>query len=165
MQKRLYFICPTDHLESIINDRYKEENYYLTSLGNSISFDFETVEQLNSLVLEKEISHITFVLSDTNSIIEDALLHQNFGNLQTLKPLHSEILKQKKLADKVWHTSSLRVLVATHYLSCKIDELHHQLSSWMTKPIKIDAKIYHRKQARFTESTPDLLLLRYFHLN
>lgn len=55
MQKHLYFICPTDHLETVINNTFKQENYYCNSLGNSIKFDSEMVGQINVLIETKNI--------------------------------------------------------------------------------------------------------------
>ena len=67
MEPQLYFICPTDHLEHIINDQLGGVNYFYFSLGNSLGFDVETLEQLSSFLNEKRIENISFVLSDSNN--------------------------------------------------------------------------------------------------
>ena len=48
MLKHLYFICPTDFLEGVIENVFKQINYYYTSLGNSITFDKDSVKQLKN---------------------------------------------------------------------------------------------------------------------
>ena len=48
MQKRLFFICPTDNLEKAINFKFKQENYFLTSLGNSFEFNKDDVKEINT---------------------------------------------------------------------------------------------------------------------
>mgnify|MGYP004137638051 CR=1 FL=1 len=69
MRKHLYFVCPTDHLETVINDHCYQENYYLTSLGNSVSFNSEFIGEINSLIEANRITEITFILSDNTSAI------------------------------------------------------------------------------------------------
>ncbi len=81
MRKHLYFICPTDRLEAVINARFKQENYYWTSLGNSVSFDNERVGEINALMETKSITGITFVLSDDNCMFLDALKDREFSSI------------------------------------------------------------------------------------
>ncbi len=66
MQKHLYFICPTDYLETVIEASFLEENYFLTSLGNSLRLDSETLGEINGFIESKNINEITFVLSEDN---------------------------------------------------------------------------------------------------
>lgn len=43
MHKCLYLVCPTDCLEPIINNTFKQEHYFYTSLGNAFVADSETL--------------------------------------------------------------------------------------------------------------------------
>ena len=63
--RKLYFVCPTDCLERTL-DKNRQENYYVTSLGNSVIFSEEMVEKINSFIESKGIKEITFVLSNNN---------------------------------------------------------------------------------------------------
>ena len=63
MGKHLYFVCPTDNLETVIENHFQNKNYFLSSLGNSLGFSFEVVEEINSLIENKGITEINFVLA------------------------------------------------------------------------------------------------------
>ena len=71
MPKHLYFICPTDHLETVINRHYNEENYFISSLGNSIDFNKQFTAYLCDLVEAKGITEISFVLAQDNTLFND----------------------------------------------------------------------------------------------
>jgi hypothetical protein len=95
MNKHLYFICPTDHLETVIQKISQEKNYYLTSLGNSIDLDFETMGQINSLIESKKITQISFILSNNNHFFNEPKnleLHQmSIHLIEKIKELRSQI--------------------------------------------------------------------------
>ena len=69
MLKHLYFTCPTDHLETVISESFDQENYFLSSLGNSVSFSSEFVNEVSSFIKAHSINKITFILSENNRII------------------------------------------------------------------------------------------------
>ena len=96
MQKHLFFICPTDALEGLINRAYKEENYFLSSLANSINFSEAVSETINALIETKCITEISFVLSTNNALFLDALSPQNFNSIKVLHPLYKAVNAQKK---------------------------------------------------------------------
>ena len=73
MKKHLFFVCPTDFLESTISEQFKGDLYFITSLGNSIKFDNDFLDQLKVLLSSQQISEITFLLSLDNSIVKDAM--------------------------------------------------------------------------------------------
>ena len=50
MSNNLYFICPTDNLESIINSTFNEEKYYVTSLANSITFNHQFIKLTSNII-------------------------------------------------------------------------------------------------------------------
>ena len=76
MSRHLYFVCPTDNLEKLIEEKYPQENYYLTSLGNSIKFSNDFIVEINGLIEAKGIEKVTFVLSKNNHFILDlSLIH------------------------------------------------------------------------------------------
>ncbi len=61
MQKRFFFICPTDCLEHTINTTFKYENYFYTSLGNSFNYNRKTIV---SYYLNKKIKELELQLTD-----------------------------------------------------------------------------------------------------
>lgn len=158
MHKHLYFICPTDHLESVINTTYRQENYYCTSLGNSITFDAKVVGQIHQLIETKKISRITFVLSNTNNIVGDALKNHDFVRIRGLDTFYDEILKQKSHSTLFGQSNHLSFLVSS-YLNKKIKELQRKLNNVPNSLIKINGKIYIREKNTFKNIYSDLVCI------
>ena len=165
MYKQLYFVCPTDHLETVINNHFPQKNYYLTSLGSSFHFNCGFVEEINSLMETKEITEINFVLSDNNKLILDALKSQDFKNVRGLKRFYDVIIEKEKRTTAVWQTSDIQISIISYYLDLKKSELQSQLSNRFSDRIKISTKIYFRRKNVFNEIYPDIFSLNPFHLN
>ena len=165
MNKHLYFVCPTDNLETVINNKFHQENYYLTSLGNSINFRPELINEINSLVEAKNITNITFVLSLNNRIISDALKSQNYNNIKGLKSFYDVITKEKYRSKALWLTSDIQVLIISYYLNLKTRKLKLLLNNWFRDEVKVKAKIYHKKDNTFNEVLNNILSLESFISN
>lgn len=164
MQKHLFFVCPTDHLEAIINDKFREENYYLTALGNSVAFNTNLITEINALIARKNITEITFVLSDNNQILLDALRHQNFAGVRGLDHFYYEITKQKRLTERIWQKCNLPISVLSYYLNLKIKELTPLLNNGVDQ-INVNASVYNRKRKIFRAIGTDLFQREYHSLN
>lgn len=165
MQKRLYFICPTDFLETVINDSFKGENYFITSLGNSIALDTDKIDGINTLIETIGIQEITFILSMENRIALSALKDREFSGLHGLECFHDDIERQMAYTKIQWKTNNLGDPILYYLLNEKVSELKSKLSNWEVDQIKIGAKIYNRKMNFFTEITPDLINKEYISLN
>lgn len=165
MEKHLYFICPTDHLESVINKNFRRENYYCTSLGNSITFDSKTIEQINTLIETRQIREITFVLSHNNYIVSDALKNQDYSNVRGLDDFYDEIVSQKQHSEALWQTDHSQFLVLSYYLNKKIRELQFKLNSLLHIPMKINGKIYNRREDTFKKIYADLICVEKYYFN
>lgn len=165
MSKHLFFICPTDHLETIIDKHFHEENYYITSLGNSVNFNSQLVEEINALVEIKSVTEISFVLSDNNKIIMDALRSENFKNIRGLESFYDEISAHIKRTEVLRHVFSTEAPLITDCLNLKVQGLKPLLSNWFADKVKVNAKIYKRQKNVFEEADSDLAHLEYFWLN
>jgi len=165
MRKHLYFVCPTDHLETVINSNFQQENYFLTSLGNSVTFNPQLIEEINLFIATKRITEITFILSDTNKMITDALKSQTFNEVRGLKRFYDVITEQKKCTAIVWQTLDIKVPIISFCLNLKIKELKLRLNSSIRGGVKVNAKIYNSRKNTFNEIYADLLHLAYFSLN
>lgn len=165
MRKCLYFVCPTDGLEPVINKAFNQENYYCTSLGNSIMFDSETVGQINSLIEANNIKEVTFVLSDRNRIVSDALEKKDFSSLKGLEEFYSEIQKQEKLSRVLWQSADISIPILSYHLNMKVKELRPLLKRWLLGEFEVNARIYHSQQERFTEANSELFRRDYCSLN
>ena len=163
-QKQLFFICPTDHMEPIIDKLYECKNYYYTSLGNSVVFNNYIINQIERLILENNIKEVSFVLANTNPIIEDALKNQNFSDIRALKNCYHEIIRQKKYSDVFWYKYNRDFVILSHYLNKKIKELQLKLNTPIADQINISGKIYNKQAHVFDDVNIDLMQ-EYFSLN
>ena len=157
MNKRLFFICPTDFLEKIINDTFKGENYFVTSLGNSVVLDAEKVNEINALIEAKGIKEITFVLSDDNRIVHDAFAKQKFSKIIGLSNFYSEITNRNMHSLWSWQIRNLNNAVISNHLNKKISALRPKLSGWLMDKIELNTKIFYRQRSVFNEIHNDLL--------
>ncbi len=165
MQAHLYFICPTDQLETIIDNSYRHKNYYYTSLGNSLKFDHKTLNHLKGLILKHSIEEISLVLSENNHIIRDALTSRGFSKIRGLGELYREIMKQKQFTDIVWQKNNCSFTILSHYLNKKIQDLRIQLDFLDLGQIEIRGMIYSQREKVFNNIYSDLICRDYFSLN
>ena len=149
MCKHLYFVCPSDNLEVLIEKNFPQENYFLSSLGNSISFSSDFIEEVNALIESKGIEKITFVLSEDNKFIHDGIKNQNFDNINDLRKLYKNISDHKRLTTKVYLEQNTQKLITMYLLNQKINEMNLNLSKWLSSKVNVDAKIYSRNNNSF----------------
>ena len=142
MQKNLYFLCPSENLEAVIEKRYPQENYFLSSLGNSISFSDDFILDINSLIESKGIGKIIFILSNNNRFILDAMKNQEFKYIKELKEYYKTIEERKVLTIKSYKNENITSLITSHILKTKINELNSNLFDWIRNKISIEGKIY-----------------------
>jgi len=162
MKNTLYFICPTDGLETVINAAFPSQNYFYTSLGNSIVFDQEMLRQTKRLIHKREISNITFVLSAGNRIVLDALNGRDYLDVMGLDYFYFQINQQQEKTKLSWQTPTSSFLLFSYYLNDKIKELQAGLPEIS---LKISGKIYDQHQGIFKEIYPDLVCMDYVNFN
>ena len=165
MHKHLYFVCPSDNLEGLIDKKFPQENYFLSSLGNSLSLSKDIILEVSALIELNGIEKITFILSDDNKLIFDGLRNQNFDNINVLKKLYNNISDYKKLTSKVYEEGNIQILVTSNLLNEKINEIKLGLCDWLSSKVNIDAKIYIRKSDEFKGFPNDLFDPRNLYLN
>ncbi|RNC90148.1 MAG: hypothetical protein ED555_12015 [Allomuricauda sp.] len=165
MKAHLYFICPTDHLEPVINESSDNGSHYYTSLGNSVVFTKYTINQIEHLIAKYNIEEATFILSSTNPIIRDALERQDFSGIRGLNGFYDEIARQKRYSKVLWQEHNNQFIILSYYLNKKIEELQHKLKAQFANQIKITGKIYDKKKNTFDEIYPNLVCTKFFSLN
>lgn len=165
MQKHLYFICPTDQLEPIINNRFKQTNFYLTSLGNSIAFDADMISEVKELLETENINDISFVLSDDNRFVSDALENKDLSEVTGLSGFYNQIERQKERSQGVRQTWNRQFLILSYHLNSKINELKQELNEASTDPLRINGMIYQRSTKTFSDIYSDLICGNYIGVN
>ncbi|MEM7373681.1 MAG: hypothetical protein AAF587_33970 [Bacteroidota bacterium] len=161
----LFFICPTDFLESIIDSTSGQEKYYFSSLGNSVAFDANAIEEIKKIITEKGIREISFVLANDNCIVSDALGNQEFSEIIGLHRFYHALNKNKKRTDVSWRRSNRKHLLLSYHLNNKIKDLKHGLTDLSMDQITISGKIYHREQNSFVDIYSELICFDYVSLN
>ncbi len=165
MNSRLYFICPTDCLESIIENTFHQENYFYSSLGNSVPFTQIELSQIMKLICSKGIREIYFILSDDNQIVSDAIDKQDFSNIRGLKKFYDQVILQKEHLEMSWKTQNSQLLILSSFLNEKIEKLKNGLSDLMIGEITIKSKIYIKKEYVFKDIFSDLIFSKAFVFN
>jgi len=165
MHKCLYLLCPTDGLETIIDTTFRHENYYYTSLANSLVFDYKTLHWIKEFLVKNNIKDIQFVLSKENQILSDALGHQFFSKLKGLDHLYNEIDKQYKRSKVLEQSGNCQFLIISYYLNKKIAKLQLKLNELLGYSINIRGKVYDRHQNTFVDIYSNLICLDKYHLN
>ncbi|MEL6812437.1 MAG: hypothetical protein AAFP76_13985 [Bacteroidota bacterium] len=165
MDKNLFLVCPTDCLESIINETFKHDNYFYASLGNSFDADGKTLTALKELIKKHDLDTIYFVLSNDNRIILDALEGQFFSGVRGLDLFYHEIRRQKVKSDMSWHSEDKQLAILSYYLNKRIKELRLLLFSTFQDLIEIRGQIYNRKTKDFVEIYSDLICIEKYALN
>lgn len=150
MENSLFFICPTDCLEPVINSSFKGENYFFTSLGNSVSFDVDTIFHIGHLIRKYDINRIYFVLSDNNSILKDALGRQNFSRIGEMADFYHEVCQVKKKSDASWQLYNKKYLMLSCFLKKRKEELQAKLNA-TANDLKISCRFYNEEHDLFTE--------------
>ena len=164
MFNKLYFICPTDNIESIINSKLNDNNFYITSLANSITLNYNFIRELYLIIESKKIREITFVLSDDNRLINDILENKDNKNIRSLDHLNLEIYSHKNFFKKELTISQIRLDIISYLLNQKKNELKNITDSLGLK-LDINAKVYNKEVNEFTKVKSKLLNLEFFNLN
>ena len=165
MFNKLYFICPTDNIESIINSKLNDNNFYITSLANSITFNYDFIKELHSIIESKKISEITFVLSDDHKLINDAIENKEYNkNIRSLDYLNLKISSQKNFFKKESTKSEIRLGLISHLLNQKKHELKNITDSF-GQELDINTLVYNKEVNEFTKVKSKLLNLDFFNLN
>ena len=163
MKKHLFFVCPTDFLESTISKQFKGENYFITSLGNSIKFDTDFLDQLKVLLSSQEISEITFLLSLDNSIVKDAMGDQRLLAITGLFQYYFQLEDQHEETKNYWQQGDQKSFIISYYLNKKIQELKVCLAS--KSSFDINGKIYNKQMGTFNEIYSNLIFPEFASLN
>jgi len=165
MHSKLYLLCPTDCLESVINNFYESENYFYTSLGNSVVFSDAVIHQITKLVHQNKITEICFVLSHDNKIINDAIENQDFIAVRGLNTFYKKINSQKEYSQILSQTHYNHYFMVSYYLNGKIKELNLKLQNRIKHSITFSGKIYNRFENTFSTIYSELILIEKHQLN
>ncbi len=92
MRNKLFLICPFSCLENILQAKYGNDIYFLTSLGAIFQFDeIEYVSELKSFIIREQIKEI-YIVNETSCKFINGVINKNkqYG------------LKSEKLIEKLY---------------------------------------------------------------
>jgi len=162
---KLFFLCPTDCLESVINNEYQGSNFFLTSLGISIPYDSSMLKSIKGIINKHNIGEIHFVLSSQNKIVLDAMKEQNFSNIGSLRDFNKLIKLHESQSNLCWKVNDQKLTTLSYYLNQKIITLQLKLSSSLNQHIVLKGKVYKESENTFFDIYPDLFNLKHYNLN
>ncbi|GAB1308384.1 hypothetical protein KH5_10670 [Urechidicola sp. KH5] len=162
MHKYLFFLCPTDGLEPVINEFFEQENYFYTSLGNSFALNYKDIL---TIIEKNSIEKIFFILANDNQVFKDALGQQYLSDISGLDKCYKAIVLEKENTRLFWNNSYKEFTILSYYLNKKISELQHSLNQMASQPVKFIGKIYDRKLDAFQEIHSHLICLQKDSLN
>ena len=165
MSKCLYMICPTDFMESAIDRSFDGQKYFYSSLGMSLAMDNDMLSDIVEVIQKYDIKEITFVLSEDNSIILDALNNQEFSTIRGLKESYDQIHEYNYIALHNWRSYNPHFIFLSYYLNRKIEELHDALRDLLTGPLVINGKLYSLAYDSFRTICPPLACINSASLN
>ncbi|WP_103070295.1 hypothetical protein [Aquimarina sediminis] len=83
----LFLICPTDHIESVLTQKFNWKTYFYMALGASFSWDVRTQKNLISFIENQQIDQIVFVAKFTNRFYQETLNPNNSASFRVNKTL------------------------------------------------------------------------------
>lgn len=113
------------------------------------------VARIEGLLTANDIWNISFVLSDDNSMVLDALGNHEFSKIAGLRNFYQEIAKQKERSAALWQSHHLQFSIISNYLNHQIRELRLALGHRGTDQLQINGKIYLRQQKAFSDIYSD----------
>ena len=148
--KRLYFICPTDYIEATINQAFEGENYFLTSLGNTLVFDDYKVQEVSALIQMNEIKEVVFVLSDENRFFHETLGSNGLASIVEFSGFFRE--KNPKRVSSLLRKNgkSHNYILLEAYLDSKLQELNFRLKNSQIDNVEMSTMIYFKQDNSFS---------------
>lgn len=165
MVNQLFFVCPTDGIESLINEKLGRENYFVSSVGLSFSICLDFLDELFLLINENNIGKITLVLSDQNRVFLDAIDEIDLNQIVGLSGQGKDVLSQYK-SDRIhWKTSDLRIPILSKFLEERMNDLKAELEKWYLNDIEINSKIFRTKSNELMITPSGLFERKIYNLN
>lgn len=165
MPGHLYFVCPTDHLETVIESHFSGDHYFVSSLGNSIDFNSKFATYLANLIETKGITEISFVLAEDNVMLKNVQKIKEFKGLRRLHKFYQSNLKSKTYGKDEKHKLYSKLPEVYNCLCLRVEDFNSQVSNRYSEAVRVNAKVYYRQKNNFKEVSSHMDLIRHICLN
>ncbi len=155
MASHLFFICPTDYIEGEIRKYFRGDKMFITSLGNSVEIDEELIIEISEMVEANEISAISFILADDNTLFQEFKTKNRLA-LDGLKKLGQIIQKKTYSKSKVFQPESAHTRSILSFLEDKSSKLQVQTNGLDPQKMKINSLVFNRSFNAFIEAHSSL---------
>ena len=115
-----------------------------------MTFDQETTAQLEEILVAKKIKQISFVLSDDNLILSNAMNAQSIDTIEVMQQYYGEVDEECAIAVELWKECDFKNVILRNFLSRKMEDLNNSLKSFDRNQIELGAMIYSRENNNFT---------------
>jgi len=109
-KKRLFLVCPTDHMEQVIHKKFGGKAFFYTALGAYFEFDTETQYHLWDMICELGIDEVLLVTRINNNFYGQAFEHQR----KHTYPVNKSLSKIKE--EITSHQMSAEIFLPNFYL-------------------------------------------------
>jgi len=158
MTKCLYFLCPTDFLESTIDRLTISKNYFYSSLGNFPLTDLNQASELIHLIKGQQINRIYFVLSDNNRFFTIKSDVKRYSTNSSVISLLDSISKQRNKLSNIGQPFNDKHILLSYYLNKNVLQFSRLLANFQTLGVvEIGAKIYLCEENRFIDSMSEIV--------
>jgi len=129
-----------------------------------MKFDEDVIREIKWLLIRKQIDEVSFVLSEDNRLVLDALGNRDFSILSGVQCFYEEVVKKKENS-ALWCIHNRPFLISSYYLNTKMRALELHLKDNDFCQLEINARIYRRDQRTFRAVFPHSMLSDSFTLN
>ncbi|MEL7219878.1 MAG: hypothetical protein AAGJ93_01085 [Bacteroidota bacterium] len=151
-KKKLFLVCPTDHMEMLIREKFHGESFFCTALGLYFELDERTQYKLWELIAENNIEQLLFVSRLNNIFYQQAFSDKpqyNYSVSLALAKTRRNLASQSSL--KMEAFPNLHRLAAQHIVN---QQMRLLASSYLgnhliTRNIEVNACLYQASQQIF----------------
>jgi hypothetical protein len=99
----------------------------------------------------KNIKKISFVLSDTNTVVSDAMKLKSASSLDGMKRFYSEVASENDITFELWRRCDSRNVILSNLLSRKMERFKSLMKNGSMERLEITGMIYCKGERKFKD--------------
>lgn len=138
---RLFFTCPTDFLETTIENTFQEEKLFKKVLANSLDFESNELDEIMTIVASRDVDEVTFVLSSENRLFTEGMSEIPFNNLKGVSSFCKQFTGPEDAIGKDQESNVLEPIMS-YYLLQKVERFCQCLKQKKVSDVIVNALVY-----------------------